>query len=503
MPFRSSKNRAVTGLRVEFSGGLNLADPPTALQDNQLAQAVNVYYPPGETSLATRPGLLHAALPATVSGADAPILKLHYYVKDASHDYLLAAMADGNLYRQEDASGTAVWRLLGALTTPGVSPSFLTFGGVCLVADGGPELKRFDGTDYEAIPGSPAGATALAETAGRVAANSASDPDAVIFSAPEDETEWSLVGGAVMIRAGYRDALSVTGFGMLGGDLMVFKGGTAGKMIYRVSASGSTANWSLAPLSRNTTAASPQAICAVGNNLFFADSTGILDLAGTMEYGDIKVGIAGRPVNCLLNLKPVREMTYLAGLAAMLVLIEGDPAVLVYHPVMGAWTSLNFQDIRISSVCQAGDEVFLAGGNGHLYRLSAAEDKDEVAPGERRDIAAAARTKTFDMPGQALVKSVRLYAETLSGGYGELAVVGRDQLNRSVVLSWTPVFGPGLLHDADGPLHDANEKLAAASLDYAGARTRLRDQAFSFQVKTGSGRIKMRHLEATLAEIGA
>jgi hypothetical protein len=588
MARQSAKNAGITTISVGFDGGVNLFDSPTSMADNQMQLCSNFWYAGAEAVLSSRSGLAFAALPVLASGTPVAIAKLHSFVQDAGHAYLVAAMEDGNLYYLQDNSGTRGWVPIGALANAAIVPSMLDFGGNLLIADGGACVRSWSGpvatlspmgeaisvsdiaagvcltTDtgslapgcsfkfaadsygpvagntyavtavvpgvsftladasinpgavsattgvkmvpsYHLIEGSPSGATALAAIGNRVACNCATDPDAVYFSAVEDETQWQMVNGALMIRAGYRDAMQVIGFAVFTSDLLVFKSGQAGnasgRMIYRISTAGSSpGGWSCTQLSKNNTATSPHAIEFYGNNVFFGSDLGIMDIGGVLQYGDLQLGVVGRPVNPGLNGRDVLEIRYLPALGMMFALVDGDSSVLVYSPVADAWTMLDFAGLFMRSVCQADTAVYLAGENGNLYLLTANESQDETAPGVKQDYTCAVRGKVFSVPHKALIRSTRIYYETLADGDGELDVIGRDTATTVALLSWSANTGPGQLYSAGSEqLASAGELLASNTADYAVSRARFRDQAFCFQVKTSSGRIRLRQLQCELA----
>lgn len=494
---KASAKQTTSQAVIAFDGGLNRADNPDALAENQLADVSNMFYEGGQNILTTRPGLVHVAGPPAGNPA---ILRLHYHVKDALTACLVAATSDGKLYTLDEASSPPAWTPLADLFMAGVTPSLATFNGKLIIADGGPHLRVWDGATVADLKDSPS-ATALAEIGGRLAANSAQDLDGVVLSGPEDETNWQIADGSVFLRAGYGDGLRVTGFGVISQDLIIFKSGASGKRIMRLQASGSTAQWSLSQISRNLTAVSPHAVEFVGNNLLFADAGGIMDLAGVQQYGDIQVGGAGRLVNPVLGGKNVSELRFLPKLAVLLAFVEGDNQVLVFHPHNGAWTRFDFQGLFLHTACQAGDTIALAGQGGRLYRLGLTESRDEVAPGLYTDIAGLARSKVFAIPGETVLRKTRLDYEAITPGQGRLCVFGSDQVSPVPLLTWSADPGLGTLAEATGPLADANQPLGASAEAQSIARSRFRDCALSFQITTVSGRIRLRQCLAQLAAV--
>lgn len=493
---KSSAKHGMPGrTRVAFDGGLNLADNPDSLADNQLSGVINMYYEDARSVLSTRPGLVCAAGPVPDGSG---ILRLHWFEQGDLSGVLVAATSGGNLYRLDESGGEAAWEHITGLAQPGLNPSLATFHGRLVIADGGPSLRAWDGREVAALEDSPS-STALAEIGGRLAANSASDLDGVAFCGPCDETDWDIAqGGAAFLRAGYGEGLRVTGFGVIGQDLIVFKSGDSGKRVMRVQTSGPPSEWSVSELSRNLTAHGGHAVEFVGNNLFFAGPGGIMDLAGVQQYGDIQVGGAGRPVNPVLGGKHVGELRFLPRFAVMLAFIQGDSRVLAFHPHNQAWTVLDFQGLFLATACQAGERVFLAGQNGRLYRLGPGESRDEVEDGVFADIRGMARSRVFSGNGGMVLRRARLSFEAVTPGSGRLQVLGSDRVSPVTLLSWDANPGLGRLSDASGPLASASQPLGSPAETQRTSQARFRDSAMSFQVTTSSGRVRLRQC---LAEI--
>ncbi|WP_243438705.1 hypothetical protein [Fundidesulfovibrio soli] len=497
MAHASTKQSSIISSVVAFDGGLNVADDPAGLPDNQLAEALNLYYAEGRSVLTTRPGLVHVAAPPP-GGPD--ILALHWYAQDVDSGFLVAATADGKLFSLDLSVQPPAWNHVTDLDQPGVTPSLVTFHGKLVIADGGPHLRTWDGASVATIASSPS-ATALVEVNGRLAANSAQDLDGVAFSGPFDETDWDIGVGAVFLRAGYGDGLRVNAFGVIGKDLVVFKSGDSARRILRLQTGGTVDQWSITELSRNQSASGPRAVEFVGNNLFFAGHGGIMDLAGVQQYGDIQVGVAGRPVNPLLGGRNVSSMRFVPALGAMLVFIEGDPQVLAFHPHNQAWTRFDFQGRIMSGACQAGGTVYLAGRGGSVYRLGLEESRDELQPGDHANIASTVRSRVFTTQGALVLRSAKLDFEALSPGSGSLQALGSDQISPVELIAWNANPGLGKVNDSTGPLADAVQILGASSQTKSVSRTRFRDWAVSFQLTTTGGRIRLRRCLAEFARV--
>ncbi len=497
MARRSAKHdpQSITDITVRFGGGLNLAEAPTAIPDGQLLEALNVVYQDGEATPATRPGLLFGA--AAVSGTPA-ITRLHYYVKSSTEAWLVGAFSDSTLRYYDSGAWTTIDTLSGTAST---SPALRTYNSRLLVASGDPAgLSYWDGTTFAAIASSPK-ADALHEMAGRLVANSSDDLDGVYLCAPEDETKWLTVDGAAFFRAGYRDGLRVNGFGGIGSDLIVFKAGTDGNTVYRLNTAGASTGWSIEALSSGQTLSGPHAVEFVGNNLLFGTEFGIMDLSGVQEYGDLRVGSVGKPINPALNGKTVREIRHIPSRGYTLVFIVDDPNVYVYHPLLTAWTRLNFQNLRFYTACQTPDGVYLGGESGVLYLLSSSDGRDETADGVFEDYQMLIRTKLFAFPYDVVLRRSMVNFEVLTNSTGCLCILSRDLITSKSLLSWTAEAGQTSLFDWNEQLADATWKLGANTQDYLTSYSRARERSLAFQISTTTGRLKIREIIAQVAAV--
>lgn len=494
MGFRARKHRQVQPVLLAFQGGVNLYDAPQHIPEGQCSVLTNMLYANREAVPVTRTGLQCLA-DAVAPGVG--ISKLHHYQKNSTEAHVVAAMTDGKLYR---LAGPA-WVEIALLNASGVTPSMVTFNGRLIVADGSPHLHYWDGVDYAEIPGSPQ-ATAVIESRNRLVCNSAEDLDGVYFSGPEDELMWDTgqAGSASFYRAGYRDALSVVGFGQFGSDLMVFKQGPDGGRIYRVLMTGAEP-WEIVPLSKSVTATSAGAIEFVQNNVLFGSDTGVLDVGGVIQYGELEVGTVGKMINPLLQGKKIREISYIPSLGVALCMVDGDFRILAFHPHNGAWSVLDYQQMFMTTACQAGSDVLIAGSNGRLYRISRQEDRDEIAPGQFSDYTGVLRTRTLLFEAGEIVRKTRLHLESITEAIGTVAYLGLNSPDPKILADINTQVGLGQLYDANGPLADATQKLGAFTVDYVTSYDRARDAALAYEIKTSSGRIKVRQLYAELATV--
>ena len=494
MGFRSAKHKSIQDVALSFGGGVNLYEAPQDIPDGQCAYLLNMMYAGREGSPVSRTGLAFVAQPP---GAGVGITKLHHYEKNATEAHLVAAMDNGRLYR---LSGQE-WVQIATLNPNCDTPCMVTFNGRLIVADGSAHMHFWDGQTYSEIPTSPQ-ATAVIEAGNRLVANSSQDLDGVYFSGPEDELEWNTGQGgkASFYRVGYRDALRVVALCPFGQEVLVFKRGASSGSIYRVNMAGAQP-WSVAPLSLSVTATGHGAVAFVQNNVLFGSDSGILDIAGVVQYGELQVGNAGRAINPFLSGKRVREITYAVSLGIVLCMVAGDHRVLCYHPHNGAWSILDYQQIMLHTACQAGDTVYMAGANGPLYRITHGEDRDETSPGQFAAYPCLLRARTLLFSCDAVLRRVRLQYESASDAAGTVSYRGIDSAEPMTLLDFHATAAHGQLYDGTMPLAQAGQLLGAFAVDTATGFCRARDKAVTFEIKTTHGRVKLRQLAAELAAV--
>ena len=508
MAQRSTKAQqgAVTPITIKFDGGLNYSDSPTHIADNELTRALNVIYNSQTGTPETRPGT--TCLTAAPLGS--PILKLYYYEKSLIAKWLVCA-SGGKLYYQNGTS----WTEIGSLADSTTVPSFLTFNSYLLIADGGTNLKKWDGIALTSLSDGLS-ATAIAEIGARVVINSESDPDLVTFSGVEDETMWDtadLTNPALGLRAGFGDNMMVNGFAVFGSDLLVSKRGDSEKRIYRINTADPTpTNWQVARLTANNAAQNPHTLVSAFNNVFFVDNNGFKSIKGVTEYGDLQIDMVGAKVNTQFHQAVCDEVTYLPSLTSIWYLIS--ERVYAYHRIYDAdgnlkhaFTDLQFQQGRITSIVQAGDTVYLAGYNGYLYKLDSFSSKDETAPDVFADYPCLVISKRFSMFGGGILRKTSLELKALDVPGDTVAYLRANTVERDgIVLKTISILSAAqALADATGDLSDAIELLGdmSGSAWVETTTNRVRGTSLQFQVDSQSGRFGLEGLQAEVALVGS
>lgn len=354
--------------------------------------------------------------------------------------------------------------------------------------------------EFTTLPNSPMYATSLAEIGSRVVCNSggAGELDAVYFSAAEDEETWDTSADGVGMRAGFGDGMRVNALGVIGTDLLVFKGGTKGRRTYRIACNGTASDWYDQLLTSNATATTPGAIEEVIGDVWFADDTGLKAISQVQTYGDLGLAMAGQPIDRGLAGKSVREMTYLPSLGIMTILIEGSNDIYVYHPHNKAFTTWDF-GVRINSICEGGGKVYLAASNGYLYRIGI-DGLDELVPGTTTAVAARAEGRQYTMPADGLIRKTRVVYDELSPATGTVEV-GTEKGPTEVTIGNITPIDTRMLVDATDQLATASNSLARTQRGYIDFRSRVRSGIFSFSVSISEGRIRLNGLTFDVATV--
>lgn len=485
----SSKHANLTSLAIQPSGGVNLGDWPANIGDNELTRAYNLMYLPHSRQLATRPAVRCVS---SVALSD-PIERLHGY-NDGSAEVLIGYSDGALLYW----TGTA-W---ASIATVAKAPSLLNFNSKLLYADG-TGIYSWDGTSTTTIT-TVIKADSLTEVSNRVVANHVDEPDSVYFSGPEDETDWDTVSGsAVGIRAGFGDLMAVNAFcAWSGTDLIVSKRGEDTRALYRVYVGGTPDGWSASKLSSINAAVSQETMLATSGNLFWYDDT-LMSLTGTQAYGDLAVDVQiGMRIaaDAAQRGLSAQKLLFLPDWAAILIVTDGQKHY-VYAPFNNTFTELQIP-LLINSAAVSGGYTYLAGENGHLYRLDTNYADDETAPGVTQEITSVLRTKVFDIAaGEGILRRCDLTVTGIFAGELELSVYGGNLGSRATLATGTVVASSSNneLYEATNLLSAADYALSGLDVSKVSSRARFRSENFAFQARCVGGRVALHKIDAVIA----
>ncbi len=522
MPRRSTKSQDLEAISIVNSGGLNLFEAENKINDNESPQMYNWFYRPNSKMPIVRPSIRCAV--AVGEKFSTPIVKLHYYVKDATDQYLMCVSNDDLWY----LDGSNEWQKVADLTAGSV-PSMITFNGKLCVADGS-GIYTWDGTTW-ATATTAIQPTVLFEHDNRVVANDSQSTglDAVCFSAQEDETAWTFtsVGGAVLIRAGYKDGLKVNGFGSFGGNLLVSKtsqaaGGSYG--MYRISTPGNpydstVLQWKSEPLPMNTGAEADHLFIMGDGVPYLHSKEGFRVIEGTDKFGDLisrSVGAKIRPLFGVGALQSMQMMAYIPKMACIMMFPEDTSEFYVYHPWNQAFTTLGMGSVEFKDAVQAGDDIYLAGDNGYIYKFGDDyQEYDLTDPSTSVLITSSLKTKNVAFGVEGLLKRTELFIEPITSGTLSLGVACSCESSPTEIASVT--LTPSSLYDQDlylftddlGGLstnlttHPEQDLFAAGNAAWVEpVYERYRERDLTFSVTT-EGRCGLGEIRAQVALVGS
>lgn len=493
---------------IQCNGGLNVSEAPGNIRDNELVALLNFTYDPQTGTPEVRPAT--RCQTAAVCDGTNGILKIYYYEKSATAGYLIG-VCDGDLYYLS-GTGLTAWTKIGTLNDKTTVPSFLTFHSLLLIADGGTNIKTWDGTTYSALADG-LGATAIATINGRVVVNSSASgsADLVTMSGVEDETMWNTADAtnpAVAIRAGYGDNMVVNGFAVFGDELFVFKKGKSEKSVYKINVSDdNSTNWYVTRQTQNNGAQNCHSIVSAFNDVFFMDTYAYKSLRGVTEFGDLQVEPVGSKINnAFTHGTTCKGLCYLPYFNAIWFIV-GDVTYTCTQLITNGqknfvFSELAFQQGTINSICQVDSTIYLAGNNGFLYTLdlTGTYATDETAPDTTSNYTCIIKTKEFSYFGGFILRKTAMYLDPIVAGTSHLyAVTNRSEntLLKSITL---PAKGQ-LLYDATGYLADATEYLYDMGLSawYETTRNRVRGETLQFRFMVTSGRVGVEGMKAEIA----
>jgi hypothetical protein len=167
-----------------------------------------------------------------------------------------------------------------------------------------------------------------------------------------------------------------------------------------------------------------------------------------------------------------------------------------------AFTDLQFKQGRITSVCQAGDDVYLAGGDGYLYRLDENISTDATDASTNVNFPSTIRTKTLAFGSQGILKKLQWYFKPKNAGLASMNVLTSDM--DSTQLKVVTLLGSGTyLNDATGYLAAATGFLydEGASAWTETTRNKIRSSEMAFEMTVTSGRVGIEWVKAEIAMV--
>jgi len=352
VPGSITQNSRTTTIR-DFTGGLNLSDPPLLLKENQLLEATNWQYSQVGNGIETRDPVFFNA----TAGYDGvsytpsdllfratflqPIDGVMFCTIDSklySFPSLLKAYTLGDLrcsdftwmrlgvwnceligdyydHTCDQFAGSVTWGNLQVIYDPtlyrihyvgdltgNLEPIGAMWGDSnpeLLIASGGKlQICRYGGI-LETMGDSP-DCTYVTKRDGRALVNSLEYPSRLVFSGVGDASNWKqesedgwIESDSIWIDVGYKSGGGISSIANLSKDLVVWKdNGT----VYRLT--GSYPEWAVYEIGRNVWNANPYCPLEVGGDLFFPDTFfGFSSIQTVIQYGEMRAGAVGYEIN--------------------------------------------------------------------------------------------------------------------------------------------------------------------------------------------------------------
>lgn len=341
----------------DFSGGVNLADNPSLLQNNQLLAASNFQYTPTGGRIETRDGVSVAVR----TDGPYPPLSSGSYILDASGGKVLYANS-GRLYNDTPNGGVSAGPIdLLSTSTPPVSVRWGDPDVGTLIASGG-KLQYFIGGVLSEIADSP-DCSFVSRISGRVVV-AGTTGSRIYFSGLGDHENWDIEGDtwtdldALWIDIGYKSAGNINAITKVNKDLVIFK---SDGVVYRMT--GDYPDWKVFEVGHGVKNISSQTATQLANDVVFLDeSFGIYLVSAVNEFGDIRVVEFGREINSdlLKHLGTGAAIWNLPGRAEVWIKpATGKKFVYVYNTIHKAWTTFTFP-LEPTSAMTSGRTTYLA-----------------------------------------------------------------------------------------------------------------------------------------------
>lgn len=401
---RSSKYQTSDSVDFsDFRGGVNYSDPAFKIAANELAKGINVELDE-EGRLQSRPRL------------GSPVVTLPAAIRktwDHPETGLIYTVAGTKLY----AVDYDAYSEIGDLSSITV-PSFHYWDSKVYVASGG-KLQKIVGNALITLTKSP-DCDIVYSRFGRLVVSKGSQ-DYMLYSSVGDsdsDEAWVEDSNNLMqaqeLEVAYKESGDIMTIIPLLSELAVFR--TYG--IYRVISE--VPNWEVVEVTKEYTALNRDCAVSLGNTAVFLSGSGLRELAGVQEYGDVRQQEFAPKVNAWLANNVDGNVAWLKHLKnrKQLIVKPNDLSlVLVYHYLYGAVTFWRF-DEAIADIIEVGNQIVVSQGNS-LYWMNREYQYDNATP-----VLAEAVTKEYRGFNDYLVQRVAAVIKNTHPGSLDLSVSG-------------------------------------------------------------------------------
>lgn len=407
---RTSKHAGRQVQFFGFTGGLNLAQAPEQIGEQELQECENFWYEPNGKRLVGRGGLSEAC--ATF---DAQVRELFY---DVDTNLLFVFLDNGQAFYMLD-NGASV-RHIGTVTGSAV-PCCEKFMNKLWVASGG-KLQHYDFSEsgsLQLVTDSPL-CDRLFVRFGRLGLTMSGD-DRCSFSGIGDGSYWventNDASAMQWLDVGYGDSGDIVAVVPLSTDLMFLK---SNGMVYQLSGINDPNAWVVNQIASNTDIRGLNAATNIGNGVVFVSERGLKSLQATMDYGNINSTDMGDKFNCLITRSMYNPRVFnLKRRSTLLIRPTNDWSFFVaFNYAIGAATVLRF-GMPVHSVVETDNELYVASGKG-VYRWH-----DEYTTDAGIPIQYKLSTKTIISSDEILVKCIDTKLSSPVAGDAVLSDDGR------------------------------------------------------------------------------
>jgi hypothetical protein len=228
------------------------------------------------------------------------------------------APTTGNNYFHYWDTGTSAWITPSTVGTPTMTGvikvrfSKLNWGLAKLaMVDGVNPLALWDGTTYTQVTaGSVLSQPSLCESFANhlFLSGDSTEPNSLVFSAPEDPTDFTPANGAGVINVGFK----INAIKSFRDTLYIFGTNNIKKVV-----GSSIANFALQDVTKNLGCVAPDSVVEFNGDLLFLGPDGIRPISGTDRIGDVEINTISKPVQSVFENLPITEDTTKASILVL------------------------------------------------------------------------------------------------------------------------------------------------------------------------------------------
>lgn len=345
-------------IRADFTGGLNTALPVEWINENQLAEVINMEIEHESGKLRTVSGTIDVLKTEEIYAA----------IYDEKNEVVLVVKQDRRVYIG-DLEGHISNKSLGKLTGL-LYPQSTSWETGVLIASGD-KLQYFDGIYLNTIETPKANEVYI--RAGRVVIT---NETRIYYSGVGDETFWqpdsNVESTSQWIEVGYKDGSEILGTIALSNNIMVLK---KNRKCYRLG--GEYNEWSVVEIGSEIESKGRMSNCAVGDEVFVLNEKEAYMVTNTY-YGNTKPEDIALQVHSEID--KLRKDSKIRNAAPLrqLWIIDDKENVLIYDLLVKAWYKRQF-NAKIIDIFSSGNEVYVV-KEDRISKLDRGTFKDNDEP---------------------------------------------------------------------------------------------------------------------------